>query len=78
MDVDKRSITPGLPVRPQLERMVNSCDKMLVLIHSRWLAEFAERSAGHESGDNLDYVRIEIKAALDRMELNADCAGPPW
>jgi hypothetical protein len=42
---------------------------MLVLIHNRWLAEFAERSARHESGDSLDYVRVEIKAALDRKEL---------
>ena len=42
---------------------------MLVLIHNRWLAEFVERSAKHESGDILDYVRIEIKAALDRKEL---------
>ena len=69
MDVDKRSIVPGLPVKPQLERLVNSCDIMLVLIHNRWLAEFVERSAKHESGDILDYVRIEIKAALDRKEL---------
>jgi TIR domain len=67
MDVDKRSIVPGLPVKPQLERLVNSCDIMLVLIHNRWLAEFVERSAKHESGDILDYVRIEIKA--DRKEL---------
>jgi TIR domain len=67
MDVDKRSIVPGLPVKPQLERLVNSCDIMLVVIHNRWLAEFVERSAKHESGDILDYVRIEIKA--DRKEL---------
>jgi len=69
MDVDKRSITPGLPVRPQLERLVDSCDIMLVLIHNRWLAEFTQRSTGHESGDSLDYVRVEIKAALDRKQL---------
>ena len=74
MDVDKRSIVPGLPVKPQLERLVNSCDIMLVLIHNRWLAEFVERSAKHESGDILDYVRIEIR----QEGAYADCSGASW
>jgi hypothetical protein len=69
MDVDKKSITPGLPVRPQLEQLANTCDIMLVLIHNRWLTEFAARSVKHETGEALDFVRVEIKVALDRKDM---------
>jgi len=68
MDVDKKSIVPGLPVETQLKRLVDGCDVMLALIHNRWLEELEKRRAQHEAGAQLDYVRAELKHALARGE----------
>lgn len=68
IDVDRNSITPGLPIRPQLESLVRSCDVMLVLIHNRWVTEFTDRADKHFSGESPDFVRIEIEAALERKD----------
>jgi hypothetical protein len=66
MDVDRKSIVPGLSVRKQLEDLVSSCQLMLVLVNTRWVGEFARRSQKHETDEELDYVRTEIVAALNK------------
>jgi hypothetical protein len=68
MDVDKKSITPGLPIEPQLRQLVHGCDVMFALIHSRWLEELRNRQGQHESGQQIDFVRTELKCCLERGE----------
>src|SRR5262249_29982676 len=39
MDVDRKSLIPGLPVRKQLVDLVSSCNLMLALISNKWVDE---------------------------------------
>jgi hypothetical protein len=66
MDVDRKSLIPGLPVRKQLVDLVSSCNLMLVLINNKWVDELTRRSIRHEKGEDLDFVRTEIVAALEK------------
>jgi hypothetical protein len=66
MDVDKKSIVPGLPVDTQLQRLVCECDVMFTLINSRWIDELRRRAPQHETGEQIDFVRAELKYALER------------
>jgi hypothetical protein len=66
MDVDRKSLIPGLPVRKQLVDLVSSCNLMLVLINNKWVDELTRRSLRHEKGEDLDFVRTEIVAALEK------------
>jgi len=65
IDVDKHSIVPGRSIVEQLNELVSSCNIMLVLIRNRWISELRRRAEKHESGEELDFVRAEIKAALN-------------
>ena len=66
MDVDRESIMPGLPVEPQLRRLVSQCHVMLALIHNKWLDEIVRRQEQHENGQQIDFVRVELKCGLER------------
>jgi hypothetical protein len=60
------SIVPGLPVDTQLQRLVCECDVMFTLINSRWIDELRRRAPQHETGEQIDFVRAELKYALER------------
>ncbi|MEW5958620.1 MAG: SUMF1/EgtB/PvdO family nonheme iron enzyme [Chloroflexota bacterium] len=63
MDID--AIEPGLDFVEVIEQAVSSCDVLIALIGPRWLAVTDAR--GRRRLDNpADFVRLEIKAALDR------------
>ena len=66
MDVDRESIMPGLPVEPQLRKLVARCNVMFAVIHSRWIDELVRRQAQHDSGQQIDFVRMELKCGLER------------
>jgi TIR domain len=60
MDVD--SIAPGTPFAQQIEEELDSTGVMLVLIGRDWLGARGRRRLE----DPVDYVRLEVSAALDR------------
>ncbi len=63
IDVDK--IDPGADFTRAIEREVGSCDVLIAMIGRQWLT--GTDSQGRRRLDNPeDYVRLEIKAALDR------------
>lgn len=63
-DID--SITPGADFRRHIERAIEQCRVVLVVIGSRWLT--LTDSSGRRRLDNEDdYVRVEIETALRRQ-----------
>jgi len=63
MDID--AIEPGTDFVKVLEKAVLQCDVLIVLIGSQWLG--IKDASGERRLDNKsDFVRIEIKAALER------------
>ena len=63
MDVDSFSL--GRDFRKELQKVLESCDIMLVLINKDW--SDAENEAGRRRlDDDGDYVRLEIETALER------------
>ena len=66
MDVDRKSIIPGLSIEVQLQRLVDECDFMFTLINNRWRDEISRRQPQHETGEQIDFVRAELKYALAR------------
>ncbi len=62
-DVD--SLLPGLDFREQLQRRVGSCRVLLAIIGDQW-ADYSRAAGARALDDPADYVRIEIKAALER------------
>jgi hypothetical protein len=63
MDID--TIEPGVDFAEVVANAVGSCDVLLALIGQRWLKS-GEESGGPRLRDELDFVRLEIAAALDR------------
>jgi TIR domain len=61
---DIEDIPAGVDFRTVIEARVATCDVMLVMIGPTWLSEINKARLGDED----DYVRYEIKAALDRGE----------
>ncbi len=61
---DMEDIPAGVDFRTVIESRVTACDVMLVMIGPSWLSEINKARLGDED----DYVRFEIKAALDRGE----------
>ncbi len=63
MDID--TIEPGLDFVEVIEQAVGSCDVLIALLGRRWLN--VADAAGQRRLDNPeDFVRLEIKAALER------------
>jgi len=63
MDID--TIEPGTDFVKVLEKAVQQCDVLIVMIGPQWLG--IKDSSGERRLDNEgDFVRIEIKAALER------------
>jgi hypothetical protein len=61
---DLEDIPAGVDFRSVIEARVATCDVMLVIIGPAWLNEINKARLSDED----DYVRYEIKAALDRGE----------
>jgi hypothetical protein len=63
MDID--AIEPGLDFVEVIEQAVGSCDVLIALIGKQWLA--IKDGQGRRRLENPeDFVRLEIKTALDR------------
>src|SRR2546423_1258258 len=62
MDID--SIPPGVDFQGHIERAIDACDVVLVLIGDNWLD--ADQSGERRIDDAEDFVRLEIEAALKR------------
>jgi formylglycine-generating enzyme required for sulfatase activity len=63
MDID--AIEPGTDFVKVLEKAVKQCDVLIVIIGSQWLG-IKDASGERRLEDEGDFVRIEIKAALER------------
>jgi hypothetical protein len=77
MDVD--AIEPGLPFDEAINRALEQCEVLLVVIGRRWLD--AQSGPGPRINDPQDFVRREIAAALSRnirvIPVLIDGAGMP-
>jgi len=62
-DVD--SIPLGVDFRAHLERVVGSCDAVVVVIGDRWL--LVEAGGSRRVDDSHDFVRVELETALERQ-----------
>lgn len=63
MDID--TIEPGTDFVKVLEKAVQQCDVLIVLIGPQWL-EIKDASGKRRLDNESDFVRLEIKAALER------------
>src|SRR6516165_2340548 len=63
MDVD--SIALGRDFRSVLQKVLGSCDQMLVIIDKDWIGA-KDETGRTRLGDPNDYVRMEVEAALKR------------
>jgi len=77
MDVD--AIEPGLPFDEAIDRALEQCEVLLVVIGRRWLSP--QSDLGRRINNPKDYVRREIAAALSRnirvIPVLIDGAGMP-
>ena len=62
MDID--NIEPGVEFDQVIEKYLNSCEVMLVVIGPRWLGYREDRTA--RINDQSDWVRLEVSSALKR------------
>src|SRR5262249_41895383 len=63
MDVDSFSL--GRDFRKQLQKVLESCDIMLVLIDKLWI-DAKDEASNRRLDDDADFVRQEIETALER------------
>jgi hypothetical protein len=63
MDID--TIKPGVDFVEVIEEAVGSCDVLIALIGKQWLT-ITDARGQQRLNDPTDFVRLEIKAALDR------------
>jgi hypothetical protein len=63
---DINSITPGADFRRLIERAIEQCSVVLVVIGSRWLTPIDSSGRRRLDGED-DYVRIEVETALRRQ-----------
>jgi len=66
MDVD--NIRPGMDFVEAIESAVGSCDVLIALIGKQWASITDERGEKRLNNPN-DFVRLEVKTALDRNIL---------
>jgi hypothetical protein len=62
---DVESIDPGLDFVEAIERALESCAAMLVVIGRNWVTELKE----HEQTGQEDYSRVEVATALERDDV---------
>ncbi|MEM0970015.1 MAG: Hsp70 family protein, partial [Verrucomicrobiota bacterium] len=63
--LDVRDIEPGEDFVEKIERIVGSCDVLLVVIGPNWLTT-SDRAGNRRLDDPHDFVRVEIVSALER------------
>jgi TIR domain-containing protein len=62
---DVTSIKPGQDFRREIETALGKCEVLVAVIGNRWLGQ-ADESGQHRIKQDDDYVRYEVRAALER------------
>jgi hypothetical protein len=77
--IDVDAIEPGLPFDEAIQRALDQCEVLLVVIGRHWLDN--QKGLGPRINDPQDFVRLEIAAALSRnirvVPVLLDGAGMP-